>query len=186
MKKLILAILVITTLQSKAQLTSFFVNLTDTTLWYRNPLTGDSIQLTKLPKTLYTGEGTGTAYNLTTTPALVTFGTTSPSITLAKAGNYLITWRVRTEYVGATIAVNSNVTFKIRRTNNTATDLRTTGFKTLITTLLSGQASDITASFMYTNATAGDVLEIWGSMSSLATLGNVSVVEANIIAIKQY
>jgi hypothetical protein len=65
----------------------------------------------------------GTAYQLTASDAALDFGTTDPSLTLTKAGTYLLTARVRLDYNGATFSAVRTATLKLRRTNNTAADL---------------------------------------------------------------
>lgn len=167
-----------------AQLTSFLVGQ-DTVLFYMNPSTKDTIQLTKLPKTLYTASGTGTPYSVTSSPGQVVLGTTSPAITIAKAGTYLIMWNVRTDYAAATLAISRNMTYKVRRINNTPMDVNSAGFATPVMTLLTFSGPDISRQFLYT-ATAGDILQIWASVNTIPTIGAVTIPEANIIALRLY
>lgn len=185
MKKYLLIVSLFFTVNIHAQLTSLLIGLSDTTLYCFNPSTGDTIQLTKLPKTVYQGIGSGTAYNVTATAALVDMGTSDPTITIAKAGTYLIFWNVRTDYALATLAVSRSMTYKIRRTNNTAADINLSGFSTPLMTLLSFSGPDISRQFVY-SATAGDILQIWASVNTIPTAGAISVPEANIIALRLY
>lgn len=129
----------------------------------------------------------GTAYSLTASSALLNFGTTDPSLTLATAGTYLLFARVRYDYNGATFAAVRTVTTKIRRTNNTAADLTnaTGAWKTdIITTLTYTAALQNLPVVAYTTATAGDVIELWGVVSVVPTAGSLDAVEAEIVAIK--
>lgn len=135
--------------------------------------------------TTFEGIGTGTTYNLTTTSAKVDFGTTDPSITLTSPGTYMIVTNVKLDYAGLTTLGASTSTLKVRRTNNTATDLATTGFTTPILTLLTATAGDCDIrTFIYTTSNSNDVLEVWGNRGANVTVGNVVVSEASIIAIK--
>ncbi len=186
MKKILIIILVTVAFRSESQqLYSMWLNPTDTSLSVINPLTNDTVQVTKLPKTVYQGIGTGTAYSVTATPAMITFGTTSPTITIVKAGTYLIFWNVRTDYALATVAVSRQMTYKVRRTNNSPTDINTSGFSTPLMTLLTFSGPDISRQFLYT-ATSGDILQIWASVSTIPTAGAITVPEANIIALRLY
>lgn len=135
--------------------------------------------------TTFEGIGTGTTYNLTTTSAKVDFGTTDPSITLTSPGTYMIVTNVKLDYAGLTTLGASTSTLKVRRTNNTATDLATTGFTTPVLTLLTATAGDCDIrTFIYTTSNSNDVLEVWGNRGANVTVGNVVVSEASIIAIK--
>ena len=130
-------------------------------------------------------QATGTTYNLTTTSAKVDFGTTDPTITLPSAGTYLIVTNVKLSYASLTTLGTSTSTLKVRRTNNTATDLASTTFDTPVVTLLTGTAGDCDIrSFIYTTSTSGDVLEIWGNRGANISVGNVVVSEASIAYIK--
>lgn len=136
------------------------------------------------------GYGTGTAYTLTTTSAKVTFGTTSPSITIPAAGTYLIFPNIKLEYVGLTLAVARTAAFKLRRTNNTAADLAnaTANFNApAIALAQNGTAGDVDINpIIYTTSNNNDVVEIWGSISGATLTGNMQVGDASIIAIRVY
>ena len=132
--------------------------------------------------------GTGTAYTLTATPAKVTFGTTSPSITIDKAGTYLLEGLANVKLVGATFAASRTVTIKVRRTNNTAADITNTPatMSTAITTTVTAGLGQIaTYSVLYT-ATAGDVIELWGSIDVVPTAGSIQVIEGSLVAMRLY
>lgn len=136
------------------------------------------------------GYGTGTAYTLTTTSAKVTFGTTSPSITIPAAGTYLIFPNIKLEYVGLTLAVTRTAAFKLRRTNNTAADLSnaTANFNApAIAIAQNGTAGDVDINpIIYTTSNNNDVVEIWGSISGATLTGTMQVGDASIIAIRIY
>ena len=128
----------------------------------------------------------GTGYTLTATSARSVFGTTSPQITLSVAGTYLINYNVFTDYSAATLAVSRAISYKVRRTTNTAADLDLMpAINTPIITLLTFSAPMVNNSFIYT-ATAGDVLEVWGSISVIPTAGAVKTNYVSINATKLY
>lgn len=129
----------------------------------------------------------GTAYTMTATSAAVTFGTTSPSITLNKAGTYLLLTRVNYEYVGATFAANRTVTTKLRRTNNTAADLTnaSTAIGTNIVTTVSGVLANMPLPpTVYTTSNTNDVVTIFADVSVLPSAGSLQITEASITAIR--
>jgi hypothetical protein len=136
-----------------------------------------------------TVQSAGTAYTLTNSSQLLTFGTTSPSLTISAAGTYLIRSHVQTNLVGATMAANRNITFVIHRTNNTPWDVspKAQVIKTDITSL-KAYTLPIGAipEFVYTTANTNDVLEIWGFIDTVPTAGSISIVDAQIIAVRLY
>jgi len=135
-----------------------------------------------------TAYAAGTVYALTTTPAKVDFGTTDPVITLPAAGTYLITSNVRVSTTGLT-ALATDVSFKLRRTNNTAADIANATAVANIpaATLLTSDVGDAdVASVIYTTANNNDVIEIWGSRSTAITIGNINVTSAHIVAVRIY
>lgn len=131
----------------------------------------------------------GTNYTLTQTYAKVTFGTTSPAVTLPSAGTYLIFSNVKIEYVGLTSLLATTANFKLRRINNTAADIpnASTLFNVPVVTLLTQTAGDVDmAPIIYTTATTGDVIEMWGVRGANVSVGSVQVGEAALVAIKLY
>lgn len=129
--------------------------------------------------------GTGTAYTLTTTPAAVTFGTTSPSITITNAGTYFIQAGAAIDWVGATFAANQTVTVKLRRTNNTAADL-TSGVSAattpIITTLTETWGPVDPPGVFYTTANSTDIVTLFADVSVLPSAGSATVSRAWIVA----
>ncbi len=129
----------------------------------------------------------GTAYSLTNTQAALTFGTTSPSLTLNAAGTYLIFARVRLDYNGATFAANRTATLKLRRTNNTPADLTSGSIAALtqIITTLSFTMGDYSwMPAFYTTANTNDAISIFGALDVVPTAGSLDAVEAQIMAIR--
>lgn len=129
----------------------------------------------------------GTAYQLTNTAAALTFGTTSPSLTLDKAGTYLLLARVNLLYNGATFAASRTVTLKLRRTNNTAADL-TNGTATAATDIVTTKTFTFGVfelpQVIYTTALTNDAIALFGDVSVVPTAGSLDAVAANIVAIR--
>lgn len=155
-------------------------------------ITGNGSGLTGVTPTItnFTSYASGSAYTLTGTPAQLTFGGTSPSITLATAGTYMIQSNVGLKYGGSTYANAQTVAFKFRRTNNTAADI-TSGSRTVEMPFLVAGAAFTGGDVMtlppviYT-ATAGDIIQVFGSLSATPPAGSVTTDSAEIIAIRLY
>lgn len=131
----------------------------------------------------------GSVYTLTTTSSKVTFGTTSPSITIPAAGTYLIFSNIKLQYTGLTTLVTQTCSFKVRRTNNTASDITNaiTTFNVPVVTLLTSTAGDCDiAPIIYTTTNNNDVLEIWGNSGASVSVGSIQVGEASLVAIRIY
>lgn len=131
--------------------------------------------------------GSGTAYTLTATSALLALGTTTPAITLPVPGTYLIMGRARFDGVSATMTTQT-LTTKVRRVNNTAADLANTArvFDFIPVTTTSGTFAEITIPPTAYTAGAGDQLQMWGALSGATGAGTITCVEADIIAVKLY
>ncbi len=129
----------------------------------------------------------GTAYSITTSQALLDFGTTDPILTISEPGTYLILATARLDYNGATFAAVRNATLKLRRTNNTAADVTgaTTTFQTQIITTLSFTAfSGPIPPVIYTTANNNDIIQMFGGIDTGPTAGSLDAVAASIVAIK--
>jgi hypothetical protein len=133
-----------------------------------------------------TAYSSGTVYTLTTTSAKVDFGTTDPVVTLPAPGTYLILTNLKIEYAGLTTLLNA-CNFKLRRTNNTATDLSNaaTTFN-VVATLLTGTGGDVDVpAVIYTTTNSNDVIELWANrQNGISVTGNINVGEASIVAIR--
>ena len=156
---------------------------------------GSGAGLTNIPPTSYpitnfTSYASGTAYTLTGTSAQLDFGTTDPIVTINQAGTYLIQANVGVKYSGATYANAQTVTFKLRRTNNTAADL-TSGSRTVeMPFLVAGAAftgGDVmTLPPVVYQATAGDTIGVFGILSATPPAGSVTTDSCEIVAIRLY
>lgn len=131
----------------------------------------------------------GTAYSLTNTSAALTFGTSSPTLVLDKAGTYLLLGRVNLKYNGATFAATRAVTLKFRRTNNTPADL-TGGSTTLATDIVTTKTFTFSAGMLppivVTTANTNDIITIFGDVAVVPTAGSLDATEANIIAVRLF
>lgn len=129
----------------------------------------------------------GTAYQFTASSATLDFGTTDPTLTLTQAGTYLILPRVNVLYNAATFAASRTLTLKVRRTNNTGTDLKTmTAATGVITTLTSTFGVFPLDAFVYTTSNTDDAIAITGFLSVVPTAGSLDATEANILAIRLF
>lgn len=136
-----------------------------------------------------TAYAAGTVYNLTASSALIDFGTTDPSITLATNGTYKISARAYVKYSGATYAGNQTLTIKLRRTNNTAADVSnssTTVDLEILTTTTKAVGVIVLPDIIYTTSNNDDIIQLWGAVSATPSAGNVVVNEASIVAHRLY
>lgn len=121
--------------------------------------------------------GVGTAYTLTTSAAAVTFGTTSPSITLPGAGTYKLSASVQLDRAGMTIT-NQTASLVFRRTNNTAADLGSTVTIDLpvSTTLTDTLGTFVLPELIYNTVNAGDVITIFAAISGALGAGTLTAI----------
>jgi hypothetical protein len=130
----------------------------------------------------------GTVYSFTNAQAAITFGTTQPAITIAKAGTYRLRARVNVKYNGATFAAPRTLTLKIRRTNNTPGDVTNaiTAVVTAIVTTTTGTFLVVDLpDVLYSTSNTDDALTIYGGLDTAPTDGSLDAVEASIIAVPQ-
>lgn len=143
--------------------------------WVRqNSLTGS---------TAIQARGAMSLFALAPSRALLDFGTTDPILTLQDAGTYKITGGVGLKYSAATYAGAQTVTVKLRRTSGSAADL-TSGGRTVelpvLTTFTGGDFIGLPP--IYYTANAGDVIQIFGSVSATPSAGSVTCDSAEITA----
>jgi len=118
----------------------------------------------------------GTAYTLTGSNAAVTFGTTSPTVTL------------QTSLVGATYASAFNsVTYNLYRTNNTPAAIPGTTFSNILnmvaltTQTITGPSES--TSVLYTTANTSDIIGVQGLVSATPSAGSATCSAATINAV---
>lgn len=134
----------------------------------------------------FTAYAAGTAYSLTATPALLDFGTTDPTITINTAGTYLIQANVGLKYNGATFGGTQTATLKLRKTSGTPADI-TSGSRTLtlgIVTGLTGSIETTQVPPVIFTAAAGDIIQVFGSLSATPSAGTVDTDSAEIVAVR--
>lgn len=132
--------------------------------------------------------GAGTAYSLTNTAAALDLGTTDPVLTLGLAGTYLLNAVVDLDAVGATV-VAETATVKLRRTNNTATDLTGAGITIdlpVMTTLTHTLGRYGLGPTIYTTTATDDALTVFGNVSATLGAGVIKATFAKIVAIRLY
>jgi len=130
---------------------------------------------------------TGTVYTLTNVSASVDFGTTDPIITVNASGTYAIRAKVKVALNGATFAANRTLTVKLRRTNNTPTDVAnssTTWIVPIVTTITNTLAVIELPEVLYTTALGTDTIQLFADISVLPTVGTISIDEASIVAVR--
>jgi hypothetical protein len=138
---------------------------------------GYALSLVSLPTT---GYGVGTVYTLTNTAAAVVFGTTSPAITLAEAGTYLLFAHVQLAAAGATV-VAETATLKLRRTNNTAADVSSSSILLGLpasTTLTHTLGVFALPPVLYTTTNTDDSVTVFANVSAALSVGTITAVAA--------
>lgn len=130
---------------------------------------------------------TGTVYTITAVSSGVTFGTTSPILTINAAGKYALRARVKVALNGATFAANRTLTVKLRRTNNTPADVAsatTTWIVPVVTTITNTLAIFEIPETFYVTANATDTIQVFADISVVPTAGSITIDEACITAIR--
>lgn len=133
--------------------------------------------------------GAGTAYSLTNTAVAIDFGTTDPAITLNAAGTYLIFGQVNLAYTGATV-VAETATIKVRRTNNTATDLSSVVVLDLPASTVVTNTYGIfqIPPFVYTTTVTDDAVTLFANVSATLGAGTIdaTAIGTSLVAIRLY
>jgi len=119
------------------------------------------------PQTVY---GSGTVYEMTAAPAQLAMGTNPPTLTLPDTRTYLLMALANIKFLSVTWAANHTADIHLRRTNNTAADLvpSLTLTTPIITTITDEYGEFATPPIIYTPAQAGDIIQLWGSLSAQA------------------
>jgi len=128
---------------------------------------------------------TGSGYTLTTTPAAVVFGTISPVLTIPAAGTWLLVGTIRVDASGATFAAFQTVTSTLRRTNNTAANLKSAVQLLPISTTNTASRLLVT-DHIYTTTNSNDSVTWFSSVTVLPSAGSVLIGEASIFAYRLY
>lgn len=129
----------------------------------------------------------GTAATVGSSPALVDFGTTDPSLTISASGKYEMKAQCNVRYVGATYSTDQTITVKLRRTNNTAADIsNATHTRDLeLVTQFTGSAGQIVLPTIYYDTPRNDdIIQLWASVSATPGAGSVQIDQASITALR--
>jgi hypothetical protein len=140
-----------------------------------------------IPDDQVTAYGSGAEYVLTTTPANVVMGGTSPDVTLTVAGTWMIFARLRVDYNAATFAAVRTVTGVLRRTNNTAGNITNSSasFETEIITTLTYTAEVMSLPvIIYKTANVNDNIVLQASIDVLPTAGSIAISQCEIVAVR--
>lgn len=129
----------------------------------------------------------GTAYTLTTSFANVDFGTNDPILTIDSPGTYKLVFVIQTSLVSATTTTQS-VSYKMRRTNNTAADIAGTTFgdPLPVATTTSMLGPTITLTIDYTTVNSDDAITIQGALSGALGAGTATTSAVTAIAFRLY
>lgn len=129
----------------------------------------------------------GTPYTLTTSFANVDFGTNDPILTINSPGTYKLVFVIQTSLVSATTTTQS-VSYKMRRTNNTAADIAGTTFgdPLPVATTTSMLGPTITLTIDYTTSNSDDAITIQGALSGALGAGTCTTSAVTAIAFRLY
>lgn len=118
------------------------------------------------PQSIY---GSGAVYEMAIATANLTMGSGATTLTLAGAGKWLLFAQANVKFLSVTWAANHTLELHLRRTNNTAADLTPTMTMTtpIITTITDTFGLFSLPAIPYVPAQAGDIIELWGSISAL-------------------
>lgn len=136
----------------------------------------------------YSEYSVGTNYTLTGSSADVTFGTTSPVITLTLPGTYLLSGTLTFYSNGATIASASTFSGTFRRRNNTAADIGTSvslAGTPVITTYTNVLTTVPIPPRIYTTLNSDDIVGLRANYTGgVPSAGSFQVSNASIVAVK--
>lgn len=127
----------------------------------------------------------GTAAKITNTTALLDFGTTDPSLALTNTGLWRLDAGANVLSVGATFGSTTTVTFKLRRTNNTAADVTSATVSPTINvmTTFTGEVGEYVINpVFYTAASTNDIIQLWAVQAANPSPGSLQVDQAWITA----
>lgn len=107
------------------------------------------------------------------------------TITLGVSGHHILYAAARFDYVAATFAGNQIISLKLKRTNNTPTDISNAigNLQTQIITTKSFTAGEIVLVPVDYNGTAGDIIQPQVQVDTTPGAGAVNVVECAIFAL---
>lgn len=130
------------------------------------------------------GHGTGAVYEITTSISEIIHDTTNSAVELAQAGTYAIQGHCRITYNATTYAAPTNITLKLRRTNNTAGDLPNGAgsLGVVVLTTYTGSLHMLTPKVLFTTANADDRIAMFIGVTTGPSAGNMVVSDDHIFA----
>jgi hypothetical protein len=107
------------------------------------------------------------------------------SITLTVAGSYLIMGTVRLDFDVATFSADETVTAKLRRTNNSPTDIPNAivNLNTGVTSLETSTFAAVAIPPVVYAGSAGDIIQLFGVLTDTPYSGALNAIEGSIVAI---
>jgi hypothetical protein len=149
--------------------------------------TGNGSALTNL-LTSYAVSAGGTVATMTDTAALLNFGTTDPSVTIANAGVYILMAGAACEYTGWTPDINaSTLTIKLRRTSGSPDDIVGGAASIDLDTVMVAYTGPVgiisTPMLIYTSA-GSETIQLWGGIGVAGAGGSITARSAWITAVK--
>ncbi|HUD83431.1 MAG TPA: hypothetical protein VMQ67_08000 [Candidatus Saccharimonadales bacterium] len=133
---------------------------------------------------VYSAYGSGTAYSLTTSAALLNLGTTPPSVALPAAGTYLIFGRIRLDGASATVTSQTTTTYVYDSGASAIVPNSERTFAFMPVTTTSGTFAEITTPPVAYAISAPTTVQLWGFLSGALGAGAVNCIEADIVAVK--
>ena len=131
----------------------------------------------------------GTAYSFTATYDSLTFGTTNPSLTIQKAGTYMLLSTIEAFRNNVSTSAGDTIYYKIRRTNNTASDIdnsETSYIFPQLTNQFGSMEVHQIPPLIYTTSNLNDRLVIYGKIATTPTAGSLDIKRASLTAIRLY
>lgn len=145
--------------------------------------------VTSIPYGYYTNvNASGAVYTMTATSALIDFGNIDPVITVSQSGTWKIQVGLYVHYNAATFSSNQSINFKLRRTNNTASDIISTpaiGLN-IVSNFTGGDFFILLPPVWYTTTNANDIIQLWGNLTALPSAGSITITGSWITAEKIY
>lgn len=131
--------------------------------------------------------GSGTAYTLTGTPALLAQGTSSPSVTLPSKGTWIIFATALYPLVNS--AGLYSITTLLQRTNNTPGAIANSSIGITIDAQNGGSNNGtdnevVLPLFIYTTSTNGDIIQIWGSVAVTSGTAVPTCIQSGLYAVQ--
>jgi hypothetical protein len=130
----------------------------------------------------------GTAYPFTNSNAQVAFGTTNVTLTLTKAGTYLLVARIHVVMASATYSTSQNFNVHVERTNNTPSSLTQPAITFTMPIMSTTTSQSVFFGYLglgtYTTANTNDILDLFASVTGLPNTGALNLASAQLMALQ--